>query len=358
MLRFLPDSIKNYYRKKLNPTPQVLEILSKKQKENHPDKNYYSKGKTLATERLKPKKFGELNKDKTFYVIKRTPGTGLFSNVVFVLNHLAESKKFNYIPIIDMQNYLTVYNELNKIRKTNNAWEYYFKQPSKFTLEEVYKSHNVIITENRFYNNFRYDMENPYFDDFNSVQKLVNDHFLKICNKIKKKYFNQKILGVHFRGTSYKRSVGHPLPATKNQMKNLVKKIMARDNINKILLEKEEKNYLDFFLKEFKDKVIYLKSAYRSDKNDAFTTYPRNNHRYKLGREILIETILLSECDSFIYLQSNVSGAVLSFNLNSNQKRFSINNGMNSKKLLHALCKWHIKKFLPEYMGGFKKNLY
>ena len=361
MLTFLLNPIKNYYRQKLNPTPQVLEILSKKQKddyEDNPDKKYYSKGTTLSVEELKPKKFGELNKDKTFYVIKRTPGTGLFSNVVFVLNHLAEAKKLNYIPIIDMQNYLTIYNDLNKIHKTNNAWEYYFKQTSKFTLEEIYKSHNVIITENKFYNNFKYDMENQYFNDFTSVQKLVKDHFLKICNKIKKKHFNQKILGVHFRGTSYKQSTGHPLPATKIQMKNLVKKIMERDNINKILLVTEEKNYLEFFLKEFKDKVIYLKSAYRSDKNDAFKTYPRNNHRYKLGREALIETILLSECDSFIYLTSNVSGAVMAFNLNSNQKRFRIDNGINSKKVLHSLYKWYIKKILPEYMGGFKKNLY
>ena len=37
--------------------------------------------------------FGECNKDKIFYVIKRSPGTGLFSNVTFVLNHLINAKK-------------------------------------------------------------------------------------------------------------------------------------------------------------------------------------------------------------------------------------------------------------------------
>ena len=31
---------------------------------------------------------GELNPDKVFYVIKRYPGTGLFSNLAYVINHI------------------------------------------------------------------------------------------------------------------------------------------------------------------------------------------------------------------------------------------------------------------------------
>ena len=45
-------------------------------------------------------------------------------------------------------------------------------------------------------------------------------------------------------------------------------------------------------------------NSFRSNKNDAFKIYPRNNHRYKLGKEILYETILLSSCDVlFMYNQ-------------------------------------------------------
>ena len=32
-----------------------------------------------------------------------------------------------------------------------NSWEYYFEQLSNITLDEVYKSKNVILTENNFY---------------------------------------------------------------------------------------------------------------------------------------------------------------------------------------------------------------
>ena len=55
--------------------------------------------------------FGEKNKNKFFYVIKRTPGSGFFSNFVYVLNHLRISELFNLIPVIDMKNYKTIYND-------------------------------------------------------------------------------------------------------------------------------------------------------------------------------------------------------------------------------------------------------
>ena len=70
---------------------------------------------------------GEKNKDKVFYVIKRSPGTGFFSNVLFVINHLMIAKKNNYIPIVDMENFPTIYNEINEIFKIKNSWEYYFE---------------------------------------------------------------------------------------------------------------------------------------------------------------------------------------------------------------------------------------
>ena len=39
------------------------------------------------------------NKKKTFYIIKRTPGAGLFSNFIFVLNHLKIAESCGYIQL-------------------------------------------------------------------------------------------------------------------------------------------------------------------------------------------------------------------------------------------------------------------
>ena len=43
-----------------------------------------------------------------------------------------------------------------------------------------------------------------------------------------------KILGVHFRGTSYKRSPGHPFPSTKKQMVQIIDFYLKKKKFNKI----------------------------------------------------------------------------------------------------------------------------
>ena len=103
--------------------------------------------------------------------------------------------------------------------------------------------------------------------------------------KILKKFKNKKVLGIHFRGTSYKRSAGHPLPATKKQMFELTNKLLDENDIDNILVT-EEKEYLDFFKKKYGNKLIYLKSSYRSNKNDAFKIYPRNLHLHHANNNI------------------------------------------------------------------------
>ena len=84
---------------------------------------------------LEYKSFGHLNKDKIFYIIRRYPSAGLFSNITFILNHLRVCDKANFIPIIDMENYPTLYNENKIIKKTKNSWEYYFENLNKYSLK-------------------------------------------------------------------------------------------------------------------------------------------------------------------------------------------------------------------------------
>ena len=77
-----------------------------------------------------------------------------------------------------MENYKTIYNEKIKIKNTFNAWEYYFEKLNDFKLDQVYKSKNVIITNNKFFRNFNYN--------FLENQKLKEIFTKKI--KIKKSF--------------------------------------------------------------------------------------------------------------------------------------------------------------------------
>ena len=95
--------------------------------------------KKIKNEKFIVNEFGSLNENKTFYVIRRRSHAGIFSYLSFVLNHLIIAKKNNFIPVVDMQNFVSPYNEKYKIENTLNSWEYYFEQTSKY---KYYKCSN------------------------------------------------------------------------------------------------------------------------------------------------------------------------------------------------------------------------
>ena len=80
------------------------------------------------------KSFGNKNPNKRFYVIQRFIGGGMFSNLNYIIHHLKLALDLNCIPIIDMENFPTKYNEKYKINNTKNAWEYYFYPLNKYKL--------------------------------------------------------------------------------------------------------------------------------------------------------------------------------------------------------------------------------
>ena len=69
--------------------------------------------------------FGNKNPNKIFYIIRRDPGAGLFSNVTVVLNHIMICKKFNFIPVVDMENFSTIYNEKYSKVYSNKVYDIY-----------------------------------------------------------------------------------------------------------------------------------------------------------------------------------------------------------------------------------------
>jgi hypothetical protein len=297
--------------------------------------------------------YGSLNPNKIFYVIKRSPGAGLFSNLIYVVNHLLIADKHNFIPVIDMENYPTIYNEKKLIHGTRNSWLYYFEPVSKYALSEVYKSKNVIISTNKFYQVFSHNIyENKNL--FKLSKNIVIKKFIKL--KIKKfltktsikKY---KTLGVHYRGTSYKDSANHPFPPTYKQLIKKIDNLLKINKFDKIFFATEDKEMFDLIAKRYKDKIIFYDS-FRSIKDDAFKKYNRPNHRFRLGEEILIESLILSKCHTFLFVETNVSSYVRLIR-KKNQILIPLHNGFNSSNEYIAKWLWYIKKMLPPKLGGF-----
>jgi hypothetical protein len=295
--------------------------------------------------------FGSKNKDKKFYIIKRSPGAGFFSNVNYVLHDLLICKKFNYIPVIDMKNFKTIYNEDNKIYNSLNAWEYYFKRLNKYKLEEVYKSKNVIIPSQN--TKLKFDISNKIFENFKKKIN-INSQIKNYSNSFLKKNFTtkDKVLGIHLRGTSYKTASGHALPPTAEIMSEFIDDLIRKYNYNKLFLVTEEKEYLNFFIKKYSKLCVFI-NVYRSYKNDAFLLYPRKNHRYLLGKETLQEALILSKCDGLAYIKSNLISASIFFS-KKKQIKHPIFLGFNSRSRFISRWFWHIKKLLPKNYGGLK----
>jgi hypothetical protein len=303
---------------------------------------------------------GDLNPEKVFYVIRRTPGTGLFSNLAYVINHIQIARRMGFIPIVDMENYPTVYNEKQKIFGTNNSWEYYFEKLSDFNLDEIYQSKNIIMTDNKFYRDKEFKNR---ITSSNTLVKILKDQIkikktkLKTINFLKKKLFDgKKILGVHHRGTGYKIT---EYPITINQMINIINEILEKEKYDKIFYVTEDLNNFNVLRNYFGEKMIFFPNSQRGKKNlDVWKKYPRLLHRYKLGRDILYETFLLSYCDGYFDIETNPTEFAHAMNLNPNQKRYTFNNGINRPWYFfkHLNFSWHIKKSLPEFLGGFKKN--
>ncbi len=304
------------------------------------------------------KSFGNKNPKKIFYVIQRSPGGGMFSNLNFVIHHLLIAEKFGFIPIVDMANYYTLYNEKKRINGTYNSWEYYFEPVSKYPLAEIYKSKNVIISDGKTRGNIYFDS----FKNFNKEHKKVFDKYIKIKKNLileknrfyKKNFKNLKILGVHFRGTDYKNRERHPLPASKEQMISIIDNLNKKYKYDKIFLVTEEKEYLSFLKNRYKN-LIHFSDIFTNKKQIFFEKFT-NNIRYKIGKENIIDMLLLGSADHITGIESNLIRASKYF---SKKKItfFKIENGYNSQNIFIASFKWYLKKLLPKVCGGLNYQI-
>jgi Tfp pilus assembly protein PilZ len=197
------------------------------------------------------------------------------------------------------------------------------------------------------------DMTDHEISKYFSRIKIKKQILQKIDSfEIKNFKQNDKILGVHFRGSTYKTARGHSFPLTKNLMIKNIQFLLKKFNYDKIFVVTEEQGYLKVLKKNFQDRLIYYDS-YRMKKKDSFTIYPRKKHRYLLGEEILIETVLLSKCDGLTFVKSNVITAAKMF-AKKKIKLHEICLGLNTRNKFFSKYLWFLKTLVPSCLGGLK----
>lgn len=273
------------------------------------------------------KNFGTMNPNKTVYLIKpdyQDGVEGLLSLINKQVLYIEKAKKHGYIPYVDWKNYKTQYYD-----GKNNAWEFFFKQPSNLTEAEVYNSRNVYLSgwtfeninsENLFESDIFFDKEiRRKSSDLLRNNLQFNEEVEELLRKEKQKLNIEECLGVYIRGTDYikLKPSGEYIQPSVDQMKNKISDFINKYDVP-IFLVTEDGNIYDTLKDEFGDQirtVSYDTFIRDYDGKDVLSKSNILEENKKLrGQKYLVKMILLSKCKYLI--TSITQGSKFSYALN------------------------------------------
>ena len=238
---------------------------------------------------------------------------------------MAYAKKKGYCPYIDWKNYKTQYYD-----GKNNAWEYFFKQPSNLTENEVYKSKKVYLSGWSFKTvNPEGLFEADVFTDKRirgkSSEMLCehihfSDEVLSIVNKEATSLNISECIGVYIRGTDYVKlkPSGEYVQPSVDQMKCKIHEFENKYNAP-IFLVTEDGDIFDNLKKEFGDiiRIVSFDTFIRNyEGKDVLSKSDVLEKDKKLrGQKYLAKMILLAKCKYFV--GSMTQGSKFSYILNN-----------------------------------------
>ncbi|MEI3003846.1 MAG: hypothetical protein V8T87_04400 [Victivallales bacterium] len=145
-------------------------------------------------------------------------------------------------------------------------------------------------------------------------------------------------------------TAGHPFAPTEKQTCLLIDQLLEKHQPDKIFFLTDDKKYLHTFQKRYGN-MLFTTNAYKTAAYNPYNDAPRENHRYLLGKEVLIDSLLLSKVNWIICGPSAVSTNAIRLST-CIEKVYKIDNRFNSKNILAAKYLYRIKKTLPTRYGG------
>ena len=272
--------------------------------------------------------FGDENKDKTIYIVKpdyQDGVEGLLSLLYKQVLYIDFAKRKGYVPFVDWKNYKTQYYD-----GENNAWEFFFKQPSEITEAEVYKSQKVYLSGwtfktidpgNLFESNI---FHSKAIRDLSGKMLRENLEFsedvLRLVDQEAESLQIEKCIGVYIRGTDYVKlkPSGEYVQPSVYQMKCKIREFENKYNAP-IFLVTEDGDIFDKLKGEFGEtiKIVSFDTFIRNyEGKDVLSRSNVLEKDKKLrGQKYLAKMILLSRCRYLI--TSITQGSKFSYILNS-----------------------------------------
>ena len=268
---------------------------------------------------------GDKEYGKVIYVIKENSGQeGFCATLRFILLFLMYAKQYGFVPCIKLTEEFAYYDE-EKSREIDNPWEYFF-------LEAGYKgdenhAKNVVYSASADMTKVRewrwmdaYRTRNYYNERlFNSCSPLIRKYLvlrpeiIQESEKLLKEVHESggKILGVHFRGTDFKKGFKeHPVFVNEKQMIRAVQKAMEETGAAAVFLATDDASFGRHIKASLGDTVLLVHNdVFRSNssRSVAFSENSRKYHHYRLGYEIARDMYTLSLCDGLLAGKSSVS---------------------------------------------------
>lgn len=262
---------------------------------------------------------------------RRPPAWGLFSNIFFVIQGIIYCEKNGYIPIVDMENYwVGELSSVKKINGTHNAWCYLFEQVSTYSLDEIYKSKNVILS-----NGYRI-LEKDHWLLLKSHELIMSREKLKYIGDIISRYIkmnsfsidfvagakanlnwnSEDTLGVFVRGGNYYFNAGsksEDIPEYEN-LKKEIETLVKSNEIKSIYICTENLLFYRKLKSDLKSLNVINNLRYPDDltiENWQSQQKLTFDNSVLLGYErsliYLTEIMLLSECKFSLFTNSNAS---------------------------------------------------
>lgn len=271
---------------------------------------------------------GNDNPDKTFFVVRRNaPNAGLFSFVITNIGWMKYATDRGYIPVVDMQNYYNTYITQNDVEKIN-SWDYYFKQPCGYNMNDIMHSKNIIISGLGSSENNPNPLDSEGFitwQKYSHKYLMLSDKAETEINKREEEMFHgRRILGVLCRGTDYiaTKPKEHPVQPGIMAMLEKACEVMQQQSCEAIYLATEDETIFEKFREKFGERLLTVSNKrYKdtgnhnineiSDSAEEKSTDPRGD-KYKKGMDYAVTIGLLSRCQCLVAGQtSGTTGALL-----------------------------------------------
>lgn len=268
-------------------------------------------------------KMGGEKGNGNIYFIKMEPsGSGFFAEHNRVLTLLYYADYYGMKPVVEYGEKYT-YREKHLVNGTNNPFEYYFEQPCGIGPEDLKEYKGVLCARKE--NVALAAVENPGRGGGYGIP----EEYLNMLAKVSRKYIRlnkvvgpiiesaiegikqgKKTLGVHVRGTDFKRNYkGHPICVETEEYLAETKKVFDEKKYERIFLATDDAYAVKLFAEEFGDKLAYYKDVTRSYDNETVmkSEVKRENHHYLLGLEVLRDMMTLAACEGMVAGLSQVS---------------------------------------------------